>query len=82
MNDKYVVRIDSPRMKGAEYADQGANAIIYTSSKADGYIELEPFGPLRTMKVGERMEHTVKYTLSRRTGADPEAEAKRIAGQP
>ena len=54
-------------MSKAEYADQGANAIIYTSPSTDGYIELEPFGPLRTMKIGDRIERTVKYTLSRRT---------------
>jgi hypothetical protein len=78
MNDKYVVRLDSPRVKGAEYADQGANAIIYTSTKAEGYIELEPFGPLKTMKVGDRIEHTVRYTLSRRTEGDVETEAKSV----
>jgi hypothetical protein len=81
MNDKYVVRIDSPRVKRAEYADQGANAIIYTSPKPDGYVELEPFGPLKTMKVGDRIERTVKYTLSRRTVADANAEGRKVAGQ-
>jgi hypothetical protein len=81
MNDKYVVRIDSPRVKGAEYADEGANAIIYTSPKADGYIELEPFGPLKMMKVGQRMERTVRYTLSRRRETDPEAEVKKLTGR-
>jgi hypothetical protein len=81
MNDKYVLRIDSPRVKGAEYADEGANAIIYTSPKADGYIELEPFGPLKTMQVGQRMERTVRYTLSHRTESEAEVEARRMAGQ-
>lgn len=81
MNDKYVMRIDSPRVKGAEYADAGANAIIYTSPQADSYIELEPFGPLKTMEVGQRMEHTVRYTLSRRTESDAEAEARKVARQ-
>jgi len=79
MNDKYVVCMDSPRVKKGEYADKGANAIIYTSPNADSYIELEPFGPLKTLKVGDRMERTVKYTLSRRTEADPEAEARKLA---
>jgi hypothetical protein len=78
MNDKYVVRIDSPRTQGAEYADEGANAIIYTSAKADAYIELEPFGPLKTMRVGDRIEHTVKYTLSRRTESDVAAEVRKV----
>jgi hypothetical protein len=79
MDGKYVVRIDSARVKKAEYADKGANAIIYTSPQADGYIELEPFGPLQTMKVGDRIERTVKYTLSRRTERDPETEIRKIA---
>jgi hypothetical protein len=82
MNDKYVVRIDSPRVKRAEYADQGANAIIYTSPEGDGYVELEPFGPLKTMKVGDRIERTVKYTLARRTEKNTEAQARRVANAP
>jgi hypothetical protein len=81
MNGKYVVRIDSPRVKKAEYADEGANAIIYTSPKADGYIELEPFGPLQAMKLGDRIERTVKYTLSRRTDPDAHAEARKLLTQ-
>ena len=79
MDSKYVVRIDSPRVSKGEYADEGANAIIYTSPSADGYIELEPFGPLRTMKIGDRIERTVKYTLSRRTEQDSETEIRKIA---
>lgn len=79
MDSKYVVRLDSPRIKKAEYADQGANAIIYTSPSTDGYIELEPFGPLKTMKIGDRIQRTVRYTLSRRTEQDSETEIGKIA---
>jgi hypothetical protein len=78
MNDHYVLRIDSPRVRGAEYADQNTNATIYTSADPLKYVELEPFGPLRTMKVGDHMEWVVTYTLMRRTTADPLAEAKRV----
>jgi hypothetical protein len=78
MNQKYVARVDSARQRG-EYADQGANAIIYTSPQSDGYIELEPFGPLRTMKAGDRIERTVKYTLARRTEQDPENEVRKMS---
>lgn len=76
MDDQYVLRIDSPRVAGAEYADQNTNVTVYTSADPLKYVELEPFGPLRTMKVGERIERVVRYTLTRRTEKDPLAQAK------
>lgn len=79
MNEKYVVRIDSARVPGAEYGDQGSNAIIYTSPAGpQAYIELEPFGPLSTMKVGDKIERRVTYLLGHRTEKDPLIEAKKI----
>ena len=71
-----MLRIDSGRVAGAEYADQGSSAEIFTSRDPLGYVELETFGPLTTMKVGDRIERTNRYTLSRRKQKDPAAEAK------
>jgi len=79
MNDKYVLRIDSPRVEGAEYADQGSNTVIYTNAGSEGYVELETFGPLTLMKAGDKIERTNTYTLARRLEKDPDAEARRIA---
>ncbi len=76
MNDRYVLRIDSPRVPGAEYADQNTNATIYTSADPLKYVELEPFGPLSTMKIGDHIERTVTYTLMRRSEKDPLAQAQ------
>jgi hypothetical protein len=73
-----VVRIDSTRVEGGEYANQDTNAIIYTAGEQPLYVELEPFGPLSTMKVGDRIQRTVKYTLMRRTERDAVAEAKKV----
>jgi hypothetical protein len=80
MNDKYVLRIDSPRVEGAEYADQGSSAVIYTGANPNTYVELETFGPLSTMKPGDSIQRTNTYTLSRRTQKDAEEEARKICG--
>lgn len=66
MNKKYYVQIDSPREAGAEYPDQGSSAEIYTNPDPLQYIELESLGPLQTMKVGDKIERTNRYTLLRR----------------
>lgn len=80
MNEKYVLRIDSPRVAGAEYGYQGSSAVIYTNPDPDDYVELETNGPLTTMKIGDRMERTNTYILSRRTEKTPEAQAKKTFG--
>jgi hypothetical protein len=81
MDDKYVLRIESKRVKGAEYADQGSSAEIYTNYDPFAYVELETFGPLITMKVGDKIKRTNVYTLLRRSQKNPEAEAKRVLGR-
>jgi hypothetical protein len=78
MNARYVLKIDSPRVPGAEYADQNTNATIYTSADPLQYVELEPFGPLKVMKRGDRIERVVRYTLMKRNQKDPLAEAKQL----
>src|SRR5581483_7780969 len=56
MDEKYVLRIDSPRVPVAEYADQDTNTTIFTSANPQAYVELETFGPLTLMKPGDRIE--------------------------
>ena len=69
--EKYVLRIDSPRVDGAEYPNQGSSTVIYTNSDPDAYVELETFSPLSTMKVGDKIERTNTYTFSHRHGQVP-----------
>ena len=71
MNDRYVVRIESPRVEGAEYADQGSSVEIFTSQNPLAYVELETFGPLQTLRPGQSVQRTNHYTLLRRTRKDP-----------
>ena len=71
----------SPRVAGAEYPDQGSSAEIFTGPDPAAYVELETFGPLSTMKVGDTIQRTNKYTLSRRTREDPELEAHKVLGK-
>ena len=76
LGGKWVLRIESPRVPGAEYPDHGSSAEIYTNPDPLPYVELELLGPLRTLKPGDRMERVSTYTLSRRTGLDAGKEAR------
>lgn len=58
-----MLRVDSPRVPGAEYPDGGSSAEIYTNSDPLQYVELEMLGPLQTLSAGEKMERTSIYTL-------------------
>lgn len=69
--------VSAPRNPGADYPDRGASTEVYTNPDPKAYVELETLGPLATMKVGDRIQHTNTYTLLRRTGQDVDAEARR-----
>jgi hypothetical protein len=81
MNEKHAIKINSPRVMGAEYANQGSSTVIYTNSDPDAYVELETYGPLTVMKVGDKIERTNTYTLYKRSEKDAEAEARKILGK-
>jgi hypothetical protein len=66
MDKDFYLQIDSPRVTGAEYPDQGSSTEIYTNPDPLQYVELETLGPLHTMKVGDTIERTNRYTLLRR----------------
>lgn len=76
MDKDLYLEIDSPRVAGGEYPDQGSSAEIYTNPDPLKYIELETLGPLHTMKVGDKIERTNRYTLLRR--ADGEKRLKEL----
>jgi hypothetical protein len=78
VGEKWVVRIDSARVPGAEYTHNRNSAEIYTNPDAAPYVELELLGPLSTMKVGDKLERTNTYTLLRRSQPLPDVEARRI----
>lgn len=81
VGEKVVVRIDSPRVTGVSYPDQGSNAEIYTNSDPDAFVELEFLSPLKTLRIGERMNLTTTYTLIPRKNAKVEPEVKEIMGR-
>jgi hypothetical protein len=65
-NSRWSVGIDSPRIEGAEYPDEGSSAEVYTNPDPLQYVELEMLGPVKLMKVGDRLSQTNVYTLSKR----------------
>jgi hypothetical protein len=74
--DLFITRADGHA--AGEWAD-GAHAQIYTSPDVSGsYVELELLSPLSTLKIGERAQMTVRYTLAARDKSDPVADAKRL----
>jgi len=67
----YTLRIDCPRIAGAEYPNQGSSTVIYTNPDPAAYVELETFSPLSTVKAGDKIESTNTYTLSHRHAKVP-----------
>ena len=78
MNAKHVLRVDSARVPNADYPDNGSSAEVYTNPDPAKYIELEMLGPLKEMKIGDRIEHVNTYTLLRRRNKDATKEARKI----
>lgn len=73
-----VLRIDSPRVEGGEYPDQGSSAEVYTNPDPKAYVELEMLGPLHTLSPGERIQQTNTYSLFPRSHPDPAVDARRV----
>lgn len=78
MNTKFACRIDSPRVRKADYPDHGSSLEVYTNPDPLPYIELETLGPLKKLAPGDSITRVNIYTLHRRTELDPEKEARKI----
>lgn len=79
---RQMLRIDAPRVPGAEYPDKGSSAEVYTNPDPLQYIELEMLGPLQTLTPQIAITQVNTYTLLPRTVPSPEAEARKVfAGQ-
>jgi hypothetical protein len=72
VGDEYVLRIEHDSVRGA--------TSIYTNMDPVPYVELETEGPLVEMNVGDRIEMTNIYELTRRATPNVMAEARRAFG--
>ncbi|BDA69906.1 hypothetical protein CAL7716_040720 [Calothrix sp. PCC 7716] len=81
MGKKVAVRIDSPRVPGASYPDNNSSAEIYTNLDPKAYVEIEFLSPLKTLRVGQKMDLTTTYTLIPRITENAEQEARKIMGR-
>lgn len=70
------LRVDAPRVPGAEYPDGNSSTEVYTAGS--NYFELEMLGPLATLPVGGKMEFVTTYSLFRRTEPTTDAEAQKV----
>jgi hypothetical protein len=64
-----AVRIDVEPMPGT-YTDGGCHTEIYTNPDPLPYVELETLGPLTHMSIGDRIQHSATYTVTRRSTRD------------
>jgi hypothetical protein len=82
VGEKHVLRVDSERVAGATYPDNGSSAEVYTHPIPEHpYVELEMLGPLKLLRAGDRIERLSVYRLSRRTQPDITAEARAVLAQ-
>lgn len=58
--------IESPRIPGATYPDEGCSMEIYTNGGVADYVELETLGPLRRLAPGDSLTAVNLYRLERR----------------
>ncbi len=59
------LEIKTRRRAGMEYTDHGSSAEVYTNPDPLPYVELELLGPLKTLKVGDKLENSNTYVLTR-----------------
>lgn len=79
-DSKFVVLIESPRIPRKEYPDNGSSAEVYTNPDPLKYVELEMLGPLRTLKMGDKLAQTNTYSIFARS-ALPLAEQVRAVSK-
>lgn len=80
VGEKAMLRIDSPRVPGEEYPDQGSSAEVYTNPNPLIYVELETLGPLKMLRRGDKITRINTYTLLRRSAAGLESDARAALG--
>ena len=78
VGENVMLRIDLPRLSGANYPDGGSSAEVYTNPDPLKYVELEMLGPTDRLNPGDYMEFPSTYTLLRRTNASAEADALKV----
>ncbi len=59
-----TLTIESPRVPGASYPDQGCSVAVYTNGGEADYVELETMGPMKRLSVGESLTSVNVYRLT------------------
>ena len=73
-----LLRIDLPRIAEATYPETGYSVVVYTNPDPVPYVELETFGPMKTLNPGDKMSATNTYRLAHRTKAPLETDVKAL----
>lgn len=78
MDRRWMMLIESSRVKGKKYPDNDSSAEVYTNGGPLDYVELELLGPLQELKAGQKMERRSVYKLKKRGKGSPEEIAKQL----
>lgn len=78
VGESQMLLVESPRVVGGDYPDEQSSAEIYTNPDPKAYVELETLGPLRDLRIGDRLSQTNTYSLHPRRHPDPATEARRL----
>lgn len=72
----HMCLVETDRPQGYPYPDNHSSVEVYTNPDPAAYVELETLGPLQSMKAGDRISASNRYTLKRRRREDPNADAQ------
>jgi hypothetical protein len=78
VGERHALLVESPRLPGAPYPDNGCSVEVYTNDDPLAYVELETLGPLVRLARGERTSRVSTYRLFRRSEAAPLEEARAV----
>jgi hypothetical protein len=67
---RWTLRIESKRVAGEEYPDEGSSAEVYTNMNPLTFVELEMLGPLKTLRAGDTIAQLNRYELARTPSGD------------
>jgi hypothetical protein len=76
--ERELLRIDIPRVAGADYPDDGCSVEIYTNADPVPYVEFETLGPLKTLRPGDKLSATNTYRLARRSTSALEQDVRAL----
>jgi hypothetical protein len=77
-NESWLLEVSSIREPSGDFPDQSSSAEIYTNSDPLKYVELELLGPMKEMKMGDRIDRSQSYRLFRLNAGQLEVQVQEL----